>query len=81
MLRVQGLRLPGQVHRDLQPSRRIPRTATNHRQRLQQTLDSPLIGAIADRSSLESRWHRLDRREQWRLFNVALWAEIYGVRA
>ena len=51
------------------------------RQMLERTLDSPLIAAIADRSSLESGWHRLDRREQWRLFNVALWAEIYGVRA
>lgn len=51
------------------------------RQMLEQTLDSPLIGAIADRPSLERRWPRLDRREQWRLFNVALWSEIYGVRA
>jgi len=51
------------------------------RQMLEQTLDSPLIAAIANRAALETRWHRLDRREQWRLFNVALWAEIYGVRA
>lgn len=50
------------------------------RQMLEQTLDSPLIADIADRSSLERSWHRLDRREQWRLFNVALWADIYRVR-
>jgi len=50
------------------------------RQMLEQTLDSPLIAAIADRGALERCWHRLDRREQWRLFNVALWANIYRVR-
>lgn len=50
------------------------------RQMLAQVLDSPFIAAIADRSALERRWHRLDRREQWRFFNVALWAEIYGVQ-
>lgn len=50
------------------------------RQMLAQTLDSPLIAAMADRVSLERHWHRLDRREQWRLFNVAIWADIYGVR-
>ena len=49
-------------------------------QMLAQTLDSPLIGAIADRAALERSWPRLDRREQWRLFNVALWADIYRVR-
>lgn len=50
------------------------------RQMLAQTLDSPLIAAIADRGALERSWYRLDRREQWRLFNVALWADIYRVR-
>jgi asparagine synthase (glutamine-hydrolysing) len=50
------------------------------RQMLAQTLDSPLIAAIADRAALERSWPRLDRREQWRLFNVALWADIYRVR-
>jgi asparagine synthase (glutamine-hydrolysing) len=50
------------------------------RQMLEYTLDSPLIGAIANRPGLERAWTRLDRREQWRLFNVALWADIYRVR-
>jgi asparagine synthase (glutamine-hydrolysing) len=50
------------------------------RQMLQQTLDSPMIAAIANRRALERAWPRLDRREQWRLFNVALWADIYRVR-
>jgi asparagine synthase (glutamine-hydrolysing) len=50
------------------------------RQMLEHTLDSPLIGAIANRTALERGWPRLDRREQWRLFNVALWADIYRVR-
>jgi asparagine synthase (glutamine-hydrolysing) len=50
------------------------------RQMLEHTLDSPLIGAIANRTALERAWPRLDRREQWRLFNVALWADIYRVR-
>lgn len=49
------------------------------RQMLAHTLDSPLIAAIADRNALERHWQRLDRREQWRLFNVAIWADIYGV--
>ena len=50
------------------------------RQMLERTLDSPLIAAIANRAALEQSWPRLDRREQWRLFNVALWADIYRVR-
>lgn len=49
------------------------------RQMLEQTLDSPLISSISDRSSLERRWIGLDKREQWRLFNVAVWADIYNV--
>lgn len=49
------------------------------RQMLEQTLDSPLISSISDRVSLERRWIGLDRREQWRLFNVAVWADIYNV--
>jgi len=50
------------------------------RQMLEQTLDSSLIASIADRVALERSWHRLDRHIQWRLFNVALWADIYSVR-
>lgn len=50
------------------------------RKMLELTLDSPLIGAFANRIALEHSWYRLDRREQWRLFNVAVWADIYGVR-
>ena len=46
---------------------------------LGQTLDSPLIASIADRRQLERSWPKLDRREQWRLFNVALWADIFRV--
>lgn len=49
------------------------------RQMLSQTLDSPLIASISNRVCLERSWPSLDRREQWRLFNVALWADIYGV--
>jgi asparagine synthase (glutamine-hydrolysing) len=49
------------------------------RQMLQHTLDSPMIAAIANRGALERAWPRLDRREQWRLFNVALWADIFRV--
>jgi asparagine synthase (glutamine-hydrolysing) len=50
------------------------------RQMLEHTLDSPLISEIADRVSLERCWSRLNRREQWRLFSVAMWADIYSVR-
>ena len=46
---------------------------------LAQTLDSPLIASIADRRQIELAWPKLDRREQWRLFNVALWADIFSV--
>lgn len=48
-------------------------------QMLAQSLDSSLIATIADRGRLESSWSRLDRRERWRIFNVALWADIYKI--
>lgn len=46
---------------------------------LEHSLDSPLIASVANRSSLEYDWHKLNRREQWRIFNVAMWADIYNV--
>ena len=49
------------------------------REMLKHTLDSPLIAAISDRRKLERAWPKLDRREQWRLFNVAIWADIFSV--
>ena len=48
---------------------------------LTQILDSPFIAGIADLQSLQRAWNRLDRREQWRLFNVAVWSDIYGMRS
>lgn len=43
-------------------------------------LNSPLISDIANRRHLERSWSGLTLLEQWRLFNVASWAELMGVR-
>ena len=40
-------------------------------------LDSSFIASILNRRYLEKSWYQLDRREQWRIFNVALWSDIY----
>jgi len=51
-----------------------------HPQLQQRVLDSPLIAAICNRRGLERAWPGLTLLEQWRLFNVAAWAEVMEVR-
>lgn len=42
---------------------------------------SELLRSMANMERLLHEYRRLDRRSQWRLYSVALWAEIFGVAA
>jgi asparagine synthase (glutamine-hydrolysing) len=42
---------------------------------------SPLIKRLCDTSQLMRRFRGLDRNSQWRLYNLALWEETFGVES
>jgi hypothetical protein len=42
---------------------------------------SELLRSMANMERLLHEYRRLDRRSQWRIYSVALWAEIFGVAA
>lgn len=46
---------------------------------LLQVLGSTLISQISDIDQLRSSWPHLDLREQWRLFNLAMWSDEFCV--
>jgi len=48
---------------------------------LQRILQSPIMAEIADLTGLQLAWQGLDRRDQWRLFNTAIWAEVMGLES
>jgi asparagine synthase (glutamine-hydrolysing) len=42
---------------------------------------SELLRSVANMERLLHEYRRLDRRSQWRIYSVALWAKVFGVAA